>query len=91
MIIRNDPPGKFTILGNPFTDKVAFKYETPVTGKMSVRLIDLSGKTIRNETQAVQTGTGYYVVSNLSHLAKGQYILELIIGNERYVEKLIKQ
>ena len=91
VILKNTQTTRFKVLGNPFSTHVSFRYEARVNAKMTLQLSDMSGRVIRTETQSIHAGVGYYTVSNLSGLAKGQYVLRINAGSEQYTERLIKQ
>jgi len=73
---------------NPATDDVKISFTNGVKAKVDVRILDLSGVSVYSRDLGVQQdGTVKVQVSNL---ASGVYMVELTSGNEKVVQRLIK-
>lgn len=75
--------GLFRIFPNPANE--SFTIESTFKSEFRIDLLDISGKTLLSTC-----GTGSKVTIDLSTLSKGQYLVILENGDQRMVEKLIK-
>ncbi|MGG9972478.1 SdrD B-like domain-containing protein, partial [Ferruginibacter sp. SUN002] len=78
---------------NPFTDRIDINFQSQNSNKITIRMIDISGKAIRSMTGKINSGNNHLVVGNLSNLQAGTYILEIVdlSDNAAYRYKLVKQ
>lgn len=92
VMLRNENPHNgLRVLGNPFTDKVNFQYQSVSDGKLSVQLFDMSGKLLRNENKNAVQGINNYAIENLGGLPQGLYTLRLQSGKNLFTEQLVKR
>ncbi len=78
-----------TVAPNPTTDEVNVSFTSAKAEKVSVRVLDLSGVSIFHEELGVkQSGN---VKMSLSRFASGIYLVELTSGNEKVVQRLVKE
>jgi hypothetical protein len=81
----------FEVTPNPFTRHAAIRYTVPVTGKVSLKLYDATGRlteTLLNGT--INSGT-YTMNLSANTLAKGIYFLKYEAANTKSELKLIVQ
>jgi hypothetical protein len=75
---QTEPDQVNVILPNPFSDRIIMSFSTVVTKPVSMRLFDISGKLVREET--VTPNAHYYEVDGLS-LPAGVYVFSIMIGD----------
>ncbi len=74
---------------NPATEEVKISFTAAGKEKVGIRVLDLSGVSIYNKDLGTQqNGT---VIVPLSNFAAGVYMVELTSGNEKVVQRLIKE
>jgi hypothetical protein len=58
---------------------------------ITIRLIDISGKTVHQQTSRLNSGTNTLQLNNLNRLMKGMYMLK--VGDDNYSKtmKVIKK
>ncbi len=84
---------KFAIYGtfpNPASSETWVKFSTPNTGNASLKVYDITGKTVMNHIVPTVAGVNN-VQLNISSLNAGIYLYSLTIGNETVTSKLIVQ
>ncbi len=79
---------ELSIYPNPADDKVNVKYTSPDAGNIQINILELSGKKVYSKTYAV-IGNVFEKEMNISHLAKGIYILQVENGNTVDSKKLV--
>jgi Secretion system C-terminal sorting domain len=67
---------------NPFVDNIVVKYMSDNSAIMNVKIINAKGLTVVNSNNSVNRGFNNIPVNNLSHLAKGMYIIQVIVNGE---------
>ncbi len=78
-----------TISPNPATEAVAISYSNADAASVTVRITDLAGVSIFNQDLGIHaTGTANI---SLSAFTPGIYMVELTSGNEKVVQRLIKE
>jgi spore germination protein YaaH len=79
----------FQAYPNPFSETLHVNWNLLESNSIEMRLIDLNGKSKVIFSQA-HVNAGLHTLDwNSENLAKGMYILELKVGDERHYEKLI--
>jgi hypothetical protein len=82
--------GNIAVANNPFTDKIYVNYRLSTSAKAELRLYDITGKILIQQTQYVQAGQ-HNAVLNTGDVVPGNYILQVITGEEVFVQKMVKQ
>lgn len=82
-------PLAMTVFPNPVDAVLNVKMEG-ISGSVQVRLCDLAGRLIQEQT-ADQVMMGEELHMNVSSLPAGSYLVEVIAGNQRGVSRMIKQ
>ncbi len=75
---------------NPFINKITVVVTSEKVENTAVRLFDNSGKLLYNQNTKVFVGSNEIVINNLVPLAKGNYILEVKLGDTVFTSKLVK-
>jgi hypothetical protein len=84
-----EAPSDVIVLGNPFTNSIRLALPKH-NGAISLRLLDVNGKTLISRTLAgSQTTTIDLPVERA--LGQGLYILEVVVDGKRSVYKLVKE
>jgi Secretion system C-terminal sorting domain len=90
-------PGKLhgelvqAVMPNPFVSHINISLNLPEAGTVNARLIDMSGKQLINTKYKSNTGYSTIEITNLDHLSKGIYVLELRYGKEIITRKVVKE
>lgn len=79
----------FTVLGYATSNSVSIAMDA-AAGSYDVSIIDMSGKSVHNETINLSKGSQTFTISGF-HLAKGMYMLKMNHGKERGVAKFLVQ
>ena len=86
--LKIQDPADLEIIGNPFRDQI--KIKTPRNVSLSLRLMDLLGRTLAHRN--IQQTTGAIVEIKVDPaLSKGVYFLETIVNDQKTVHKLIRE
>lgn len=83
--------GKFelTNLVNPFASKINFQLNAPQGEKISVELVDVTGRFIQQTITVVQKGPNVFEIDVLKPLQKGTFLLRVNTSNG-YINKIIQ-
>jgi hypothetical protein len=65
-------------------------YFIPEGGRVSIEIVDETGRTIRNESFTAAGGSNKSVVHHLESLGKGTYTVNLIFNDKKVSRKMIK-
>jgi hypothetical protein len=86
-IVTND----IKIIGNPVNDKLTFSYTSSKTQQVSVKVYDISGKTVLNNKINSLDGNNLVSLPLGSTFTKGMYVVEVNDGIEIKTAKFVKQ
>jgi len=86
-IVTND----IKIIGNPVNDKLTFSYTSTATQQVSIKVYDISGKTVLNNKMNSLDGNNLVSLPLSSTFTKGMYIVEVNDGAVIKTAKFIKQ
>ena len=76
---------------NPATDRTRLHLiRFDAANSLTVRLLSLSGQLLNEQILLDPTGSSELLL-DIDHLPQGIYLIEVLNGNDRRVEKLIKQ
>ncbi len=79
-----------TAYPNPFSDRTTISYDLPKASNISLKIIDLSGRELRQIYHNQFQPEGKHSVEiRKDELAKGVYLCELSYGAERYSTRLV--
>ncbi|NCX95340.1 MAG: T9SS C-terminal target domain-containing protein, partial [Chitinophagia bacterium] len=77
------------MLPNPATDEVNVTYKAPAAEEVNIRIMDITGKDVFTRNVGVsQNGT---VKLPVNQLAAGIYMVEFTSGNNKVIQRLIKE
>ena len=84
--------GNIRVVNNPFRDRIYVDYNLAQNAKVQVRLFDITGKQIYKAEHNLDAQQHRFEV-NLSDklLMPGNYILQVMTGNEVMTHKMVKQ
>ncbi|MDE3250285.1 MAG: T9SS type A sorting domain-containing protein, partial [Bacteroidota bacterium] len=80
----------FSVYPNPFIDAVTVRTTAEARGSLGIRIMDATGKLVREGSASVQAGTNFIPFGNLSSLTKGIYYLQTTINGKTTQSKLMK-
>jgi len=94
VVVLQDPHASaraFTVLSNPFTESLDIAFGRITTGKVKVRLLDITGKLLLQQAGG-QAGLSRIRIdlSGIS-ISPGVYLLEVGFNGEVHTEKVIKR
>ena len=79
------------VIGNVVNDKLTFSYESAVTIKAEIRIMDMNGKIVAKQTLNTNKGNNLASISMPSSLNNGMYLAVLTVENVNSTAKFIKQ
>jgi hypothetical protein len=86
-LITND----IKVYGNPVKDKLTFSYYSNATQQVSVKVYDLTGKTLASQQVNSSEGNNMLSLQLSSTFKPGMYVVEVSNGGDRQLAKFIKQ
>lgn len=88
----NNTAGNMHVDNNPFHDKINISYSFAGDTKVSIRLMDITGKMLHSEERALSQSQNSFVIdcSNLP-LANGNYILQIVTPAGVLNQKMTKE
>lgn len=88
----NKNTGNISVVNNPFTNKIYVNYNLQAAAKAQVKLYDITGRVLLNNSQDLQAGShGFEINTGNILLAPGNYILQITTGSEVLTQKMVKQ
>lgn len=72
----------------PASDQLNVTFNSATTQSNSIRIFDLVGKTLLNQTNNTEAGVNKFVI-DISTIASGIYILEVVNGNQKRLQKIV--
>lgn len=78
----------FSLSPNPATTSVSLNYNTNTQNQINIRVVDVTGKTVLQQTATVVEGENSLVI-NTDQLSAGYYVVEMIDGTTKMHEKLL--
>ncbi|PSL43070.1 putative secreted protein (Por secretion system target) [Chitinophaga niastensis] len=75
---------------SPFTDRINISYQSTVEGPVMVRLYNLNGAMMKQQTGHVTKGANALQLNNLSALLPGFYVIDISHGIKHYSVKVVK-
>ena len=74
---------------NPFNPSTKINYDLPVDAKVSVRIVDMTGREVANLVNADQTAGSYTLNFNASSLSSGIYFYQInAIGSQSFTKTM---
>ncbi|PSL46361.1 putative secreted protein (Por secretion system target) [Chitinophaga niastensis] len=75
---------------SPFQDKIIINYQSAMEGPVMIRLYNLNGYVIKQQSERVIKGSNVLQLNNLSALSSGFYMIDISHGIKHYTVKVIK-
>jgi hypothetical protein len=79
-----------SVTPNPFSSYVKLTVQMPEAGQLTIRLNDVTGKTLTTQRVNVTKGETTLPVTGVDHLLQGVYILSVQYNGRVYTYKLVK-
>ncbi len=87
-IVNEVIDGDVSVYPNPASTYFQLNFKSASKGKVIVRVMDVSGKSLSTQSYNATIGSNTIRVENLSRLASGSYNVELIVNNKKVNKKL---
>ncbi len=88
--IKITSPHAFDVLENPVKDRIRIQVSLGENQVVQARLYDSKGRLLKQQLFQGLTGNNLFTIEGLSVYPAGMYILEAVIGRERYTQKIIR-
>ncbi|HMC84271.1 MAG TPA: T9SS type A sorting domain-containing protein, partial [Chitinophagaceae bacterium] len=75
---------------NPFIQTVNFSVTLDKADKIIYTIFDFNSQVIKTGQTAGHEGSNTVTVNNLDRIPAGNYVLEIMVGNDRYFKKIVK-
>jgi hypothetical protein len=82
---------ELSVFPNPFTDQLSVQWFANDDGQAVIRLTDVSGKLLHEQSVSFSKGSNFFFVDNMKPLAAGMYLLQLNTGRFETTQKVVKQ
>ena len=79
------------VYGNPVKDKLTFSYTSNETQVVSVKVYDITGKTLISQKVNIAEGSNMLSLPLNSTFKAGMYLVEVSNGSDRQVARFVKQ
>jgi hypothetical protein len=87
----DQPTNNFSIYPNPVDNYVTLNLFSDKPGMGVLRVIDNSGRQILTKSISVYNGNNSIAVDQLGYLPKGVYMVQVLLNNNLYNQKLLKK
>ncbi len=95
VLVRNTrPAASFSVVPNPFTDELDILFGQPTTGKIEIRLLDITGRQLRtlfSGSGSQSPGSRLHIDLSGTFLSSGVYLLEISSDNGIQIQKILKK
>ncbi len=91
VLITTRPNPGFTVLPNPFTNDLDIVFGQTQTGKVQIRLLDITGRELLRQQGMQSAGSRLHLDFSGSSLSAGVYLLEVSTDNGTRVQKVLKK
>lgn len=91
VVIKLEKKKEIRVVGNPFYTHLTIQYHLADQGQIKVNLYDMQGRLLKADAIRAQRGYGTHTISDLSHLPRGTYLVEMWLDDKRQTQKVIKQ
>jgi hypothetical protein len=80
----------FKVFSSSIKNTVTVKMHADKTGLGTFRLIDYSGRVVKQQPLVVQVGANDIVINNLENIIPGNYVILINMDNKKFNQKVIK-
>lgn len=88
---KNILHNKFDVFPNPSNEITQIKYYTPITGSVTILMLDITGKVVFNQQEQSIANSNNTFQVNISHLPSGFYTLQILQQGSISSAKFIKE
>ncbi len=90
--VKQDRPSLgFNLYPNPVKNQGFIEYDLENSGDVTLNVLDVTGKLVSSRNLGTQSVGSQKATFDVSNLNSGTYIMVLVAGNQRMVEKVIVQ
>lgn len=79
------------VLPNPFENDLQLMIQADRSQALSIQLLDIAGREVYHVVKSVSAGSNMVILSSLSHLSKGLYVLRVMNGKEVLITKRVNK
>ncbi len=87
----NQPDNMFSVYPNPVDNYTILNIYSDKPGNGMLRLIDNSGRQIITKSFTITNGNNSVMIDQLGYLPKGIYIIQVMINDNLYNQKIVKK
>ena len=87
----DQPENSISVYPNPVDNYAIVNLFSDKPGNCVLRLIDEAGRQILNKSYTVMAGNNNLTVDQLGHLPKGIYVIQVMLNNNLYNQKIVKK
>ena len=87
----DQPENSFSVYPNPVDNYAIVNLYSDKPGSGVIRLIDEAGRQILTKSFTVMAGNNNLTVDQLGHLPKGIYVVQVMLNNNLYNQKIVKK
>ncbi len=87
----NQPETSFSVYPNPVDNYAILNLYADKPDNGMLRLVDNSGRQILTKTFTITNGNNSIMIDQLGYLPKGIYIIQVMVNNNLYNQKIIKK
>jgi hypothetical protein len=87
----DQPENSISVYPNPFDSYAIVNLYSDKSGNGVLRLIDEAGRQILNKSFTVIGGNNNITIDQLGHLPKGIYVVQVMLNNNLYNQKIVKK
>lgn len=91
LLRTNMPEFDFVKVINPFNNNLEFDISSSGNGMLTIQLLDITGKTVRNFKQMAYVGVNSLKITDTQSLPAGVYTLRVINKDRQLVKKVMKR
>lgn len=81
----------FSVYPNPFADHVKMSITSRLDAIATARIVALDGREVANRKISLNSGENIVVISDISRLPIGTYVLEITSGGDKFTKKIVKK
>lgn len=81
---------KFNVYPNPFVNNVKITLNSQSAAQVTLRVFSIDGREVINRKVNVLSGDNIIVVNEFDRMQKGNYVVEVSNGTEKFTRKVVK-
>lgn len=87
--LRAHPRTDIVVLNNPFVTEIKVSFTARASGHVTLSLFDAAGKRLGGKIFNTNAGVSLLILDNLGALPRGNYVLEVRSGKDKFAYKVI--